>query len=295
MSESSRPPSPPPLPKQVVADASQPAAVAESTERWVGGKGERELLSDLKVYLARLRDDPHSLQDRLRVAAIQLRLGRVDESLIHYEGVLKGYAASGQIPSAIALCQRILQLYPNLDRLQRILAALYARAPHGATPLATAATPIAGGEERSFVVDSEDAPTRERVVVDRVFPTPRPRLETPPAAPKAAVAPRGRPPTSPTRVPPPIPPMPPPHPELRQRPATAPQIARPPTAPQSARPPTAPHFARPATGPEVRRPLTGPEIPLLLTRPKEPSRMTPRPVPASDEVVVLLTKPKRKE
>jgi len=119
----------------------------ESTDRWVAGKGEPELLADLKVYLARLRDDPRSLLDRLRVAAIQLRLGRVQEALIHYEGVLRGYVADGQVLSAIALCERILHLYPSLPRIQRVLAALYARAPRGVIGAPSAVTPIQSTED----------------------------------------------------------------------------------------------------------------------------------------------------
>jgi hypothetical protein len=151
--------------------SNQPLEI-ESTDRWVAGKSEEQLLSDLKVYLARLRDDPRSLVDRLRVAAIQLRLGRVQEALIHYEGVLRGYVAEGQIMSAIALCQRILAIYPDVPRIQRILAALYARAPHGATGAATPVTPVTPSLEEqpttSFVVAEQD-----EEVVDRVFPPSR--------------------------------------------------------------------------------------------------------------------------
>ena len=131
-----------------------PGLEAESTERWISGKSEEELLADLKAYSSRLRDDPHSIPDRLRVAAIQLRLGRIEEALVHYEGVLRGYVAKGQVMSAIALCRRILSIYPDLPRLQRILAALYARVPHGASDAPTPVTPI----------EDEDAQTRSFVM-----------------------------------------------------------------------------------------------------------------------------------
>ena len=53
-------------------------------------------------------ESPHPWQViRAEAAAIQLRLGREQEALIHYEGVLRGYVAEAQILSAIALCQRI--------------------------------------------------------------------------------------------------------------------------------------------------------------------------------------------
>lgn len=150
-------------------------AEADSTERWVRGKSRDELLSDLRVYLARLRDDPHNIQDRLRVAAIQLRLGRIDEALIHYEGVLRGYVINGQILSAIALCERILRIYPDLPRLQRILAALYARAPRGSSAAPAAVTPIEATktDEEAFVL-TEQAATREPAdtVVSRIFKAP---------------------------------------------------------------------------------------------------------------------------
>ena len=156
-----------------------PSVEADGAERWVSGKTEEELLGDLRAYLARLRDDPHNIQDRLRVAAIQLRLGRVDEALIHYEGVVRGYVSHGQIMSAIALCERILGIYPDLAHLQKLLAALYARAPRGSVG-PTAVTPIAEEvEETPFVVaestpaeqrdDPEDAPTERSTVVDRLF------------------------------------------------------------------------------------------------------------------------------
>jgi hypothetical protein len=147
-------------------DKNAPVEV-ESAERWVSGKTEEELLSDLKVYSARLREDPHGIQDRLRVAAIQLRLGRIGEALIHYEGVLREYVGRDQVMSAIALCRRILSIYPNIPRLQRILAALYARVPHrehlGPRPV----TPIEQSADQPFVLHEGQAD--DGVVVDRLF------------------------------------------------------------------------------------------------------------------------------
>lgn len=116
--------------------------VVESHQRWVAGKTEEQLIADLKTHLALLRDNPRSLPDRLRVAAIQLRLGRIDEALIHYEGVVGGYVAEGQMMSAVTLCQRLLQAYPDLKRIQLLLAKLYARAPHKAHLTPAAAEPI---------------------------------------------------------------------------------------------------------------------------------------------------------
>jgi tetratricopeptide (TPR) repeat protein len=148
----------------------------ESTDRWVAGKSRDELLADLKIYLARLRDNPHSLVDRLRVAAIQLRMGREQEALIHYEGVLRGYVAEGQILSAIALCRRILALYPNLPRIQRILAALYARAPRE-SGLPHPVTPIVGEEQvTSTFLPGDEGPRNsegDKLVVRSVFPESR--------------------------------------------------------------------------------------------------------------------------
>jgi len=146
----------------------------ENMERWVAGKNEQELISDLKVYLARLRDNPRAIPDRLRVAAIQQRLGRSQEALIHYEGVLRGYVHEGRLMSAITLCQRILTRYPDMPRIQRLLTALYARAPHGSTSTPSPVTPIRALEERpttTFVVEEdEEQGTDRNVVVNRVFP-----------------------------------------------------------------------------------------------------------------------------
>jgi hypothetical protein len=169
----------------------QQLAEVESTERFVANKADDELLHDLKVYLARLRDAPRSIPDRLRVAAIQARLGRTQEALVHYEGVLRGYVSADQIMNAIALCRRILGHYPNMPRIQRILAALYARAPHGATGATSPVTPITPLEEQAtstFVVEDpedEEANTDRNMVVDRVFPEfERPRRGTPAAVPR---------------------------------------------------------------------------------------------------------------
>ena len=106
--------------------------VVENHERWVAGKTEQELLADLKTHLALLKDNPRSIPDRLRVAAIQLRLGRIDEALIHYEGVVGGYVAQDQVMSAVHLCERLLAMYPKLGRVKQLLAALYARVPRKA-------------------------------------------------------------------------------------------------------------------------------------------------------------------
>jgi len=173
--------------------SNRPLVEVESTERFVANKPEHELLHDLKVYLARLRDNPRSIPDRVRVAAIQARLGRTQEALVHYEGVLRGYMAEDQIMNAIALCRRILGHYPDMPRIQRILAALYARAPHGATGAITPVTPIKPLEEQAtstFLVEDpeeEEANTDRNVVVDRVFPEfERPRRGTPVAVPRLA-------------------------------------------------------------------------------------------------------------
>jgi len=125
----------------------------ETVESWVDGKSEEDLLADLRVFSAHLRDDPRNIKHRLRVAAIQLRLGRVDEAIVHYGGVVRGYVARGKLNSAIALCERILRSYPNERKVQQMLAALYARAPrdrHG-----SAVSPIEPGE----AVDPEDEAT----------------------------------------------------------------------------------------------------------------------------------------
>ena len=102
------------------SDKAPPMASSRGGEHWVMGKTKDQLMADLKVYLERLREDPRSISDRLRVAAIQLRLGRVDESMIHYEGVLGGYIAQDQLMSAAALCQRLLVHFPDMVRIQKI-------------------------------------------------------------------------------------------------------------------------------------------------------------------------------
>jgi hypothetical protein len=252
----------------------------ESTDRWVGGKTEAELLADLKVYLACLRDNPHSLVDRLRVAAIQLRLGRVQEALIHYEGVLRGYVADGQIMSAIALCQRILAIYPHLPRIQRILAALFARVPHGASNMPTAVSAIVDPiEERStttFVVGDGLAsrdPAAQEVegeVMESVFPE---RRRSPTATP------RGRD-------------------LLQSSDDLRPTMPYPQQAKQEPLHPTADDAPTHAAGTEEtvvpsrqRSPGDGP---ILLTHPKDRSGLHPAEPPDDDGgPVMLLTRKKR--
>lgn len=158
------------------------ATEAEGADRWIAGKSEEELLSDLKVYLARLRDDPHSIPDRLRVAAIQLRLGRFEEALIHYEGVVRGYVSTGQINSAIALCERILGIYPNLGKLQKLLAALYARAPQRNEDSAIFPLHSEEDSETGFIVSGSQAIQSGRrnnleddLVVDSIYEAPHKR------------------------------------------------------------------------------------------------------------------------
>jgi hypothetical protein len=152
---------------------------------WLQGKSEEDLLADLKHYLARLRDNPHAIPDRLRVATIQLKLGRTQEALVHYEGVLRGYVQEGRVMNAIALCKRIIAIYPDVPRIQRLLAALYARAPHGSTGAPSPVEPIATLEERpttTFVVEEEEEATDRDVKVDvevrSVFPDVLARQQT---------------------------------------------------------------------------------------------------------------------
>ena len=152
-----------------------------SHERWVAGKSEEELLVDLKTHLALLKDDPRSLPDRLRVAALQLRLGRIDEALIHYQGVVGGYVAAGQIVSAIHLCQRLLAMYPDLKRVKQLLARLHARAPRAGEQAAPQPQeePLRELPNSSFQLNeldllgrpSTDGDGTDRfVLVDRLFP-----------------------------------------------------------------------------------------------------------------------------
>ncbi len=256
----------------------------ESTDRWVGGKSEAELLADLKVYLACLRDNPHSLVDRLRVAAIQLRLGRVQEALVHYEGVLRGYVSDGQILSAIALCQRILAIYPHLPRIQRILAALYARVPHGATAMPTPVSPIADPlEDRAtttFVVGDGLAsrdPAAQEVegeVMESVFPE---RRKSPTSPPRGRDLLQSSDDLRPTM----------PYPQQRQ-------AAREPLQPVSTDEQTRAAGSEETVIPTRQR--SPRERPILLTQPKDRSGLHPvePPDPPDDGgPVMLLTKKKR--
>jgi hypothetical protein len=262
----------------------------ESTDRWVGGKSEAELLADLKVYLACLRDNPHSLVDRLRVAAIQLRLGRVQEALVHYEGVLRGYVADGQIMSAIALCQRILAIYPHLPRIQRILAALYARVPHGASTMPTPVSPIVDPlEERAtatFVVGDGLAsrdPAAQEVegeVMESVFPDRRVSPTSPPRGRDLLQSSEDLRPTMP-------------YPQQRSRPRPDQPALQPVATDEQTRAAGTEETVIPDAPVERRSPR---ERPILLTQPKDRSGLHPvRPEPSDDGggPVMLLTRKKK--
>lgn len=266
----------------------------ESTDRWVGGKSEAELLADLKVYLACLRDNPHSLVDRLRVAAIQLRLGRVQEALVHYEGVLRGYVADGQIMSAIALCQRILAIYPHLPRIQRILAALYARVPHGAstmpTPVSAIEDPLEERATTTFVVGDDLAsrdPTAQEVegeVMESVFPERRKSPTSPP---------RGRDLLQSSEDLRPTMPYPQQHAGPKAEHAPKQGALRPVATDEQTRAAGTEETVVPDPPAERRSPR---ERPILLTQPKDRSGLHPvRPGPPDDDggPVLLLTRKKR--
>jgi hypothetical protein len=79
------------------------------------------MLALLLGYLERLREEPHNVELRVCVAELQLRLGRIDEAMAQYEGVLRSYVAHRNLCDALVLCEQLAAAYPGRSRLRRIL------------------------------------------------------------------------------------------------------------------------------------------------------------------------------
>ena len=97
-------------PWAAAAPGGDPHPSAAAPADWISGRSREEIKAELRRCLPLLGARPRDRRLRLHVAALQLRLGRIDEALVHYEGVIRGYVRDGDLPSAVALCRRILRM-----------------------------------------------------------------------------------------------------------------------------------------------------------------------------------------
>ncbi|MCC6752325.1 MAG: cyclic nucleotide-binding domain-containing protein [Deltaproteobacteria bacterium] len=79
----------------------------------------------LVLFSGQLRDHPGDLQTRLKRAEVLRLLGRVDEAVKAYREVAWAQAAAGNLVQAIMLCKLILDLRPEHQDTQQMLARLY--------------------------------------------------------------------------------------------------------------------------------------------------------------------------
>jgi CRP-like cAMP-binding protein/tetratricopeptide (TPR) repeat protein len=93
-------------------------------ETGIGPLSPRRLRRLLKEYAKALREDPGNLVLRLKLAFVLRELGRSDEAIDMYRNVAVAYAQSGRLVQAMAVCKGILELDPNHNETQALLAEL---------------------------------------------------------------------------------------------------------------------------------------------------------------------------
>jgi CRP-like cAMP-binding protein len=85
-----------------------------------------QLKSQLREYSQSLREKPGDLQLRLKLAEVLRLMGRDTEAISLYGSVAWSHAVSGNLVQAIMLCKLILELAPEHEQTQEMLAKLYA-------------------------------------------------------------------------------------------------------------------------------------------------------------------------
>lgn len=91
----------------------------------LAAKGRLEDAAD--EYMRAVREDPHDLTARQRMAEVLVRLGHIDRAVKEYQSVAGRYVADGLLLKAIAICKIILQVDPSHTETQHILADLTTR------------------------------------------------------------------------------------------------------------------------------------------------------------------------
>jgi CRP-like cAMP-binding protein len=80
----------------------------------------------LRIFSEDLRKNPGDLLLRLKLAEVLRLLGRFEEAVSLYGSVAWSYAVAGNLVQAIMLCKLILELKPEHQETQQMLAKLYA-------------------------------------------------------------------------------------------------------------------------------------------------------------------------
>lgn len=80
----------------------------------------------LRIFSEDLRKNPGDLLLRLKLAEVLRLLGRFEEAVSLYGSVAWSYAVAGNLVQAIMLCKLILELRPDHQETQQMLAKLYA-------------------------------------------------------------------------------------------------------------------------------------------------------------------------
>jgi CRP-like cAMP-binding protein len=131
-----------------------------------------------EVYREVLKADPRDVGVRQKLADVLRRAGQVPEAVARYAEVAERFGRDGLLIKAIAICKTILELDPDHDLTQAMLADLYARRTRsdGTRPSPRAPVP------RAMAARPEPEPEPERGVA----------LPLPPVAPGSPEAGRPR-------------------------------------------------------------------------------------------------------
>src|SRR5512139_486226 len=89
------------------------------------GKGKLEKAAE--AYRAILRSDPRDVASRHKLGELLRKLGDDHAAIGEYRQVADAYAREGLLIKAVAICKVILEIDPDHQESQRILADLYAR------------------------------------------------------------------------------------------------------------------------------------------------------------------------
>ena len=143
-----------------------------------------------KLYTEYCKADPHNLQARLRMGDAWEKSGNREKAIEAYRAAAEEFAREGFLPRAIAASKLVLELDPQHEAMQRLLAELYGRReqekPQGPnTKEATESADEAHG--RAYLTRFNE------VVLPDVDPKSTPVDQTPPRASPAAAPPAAEP------------------------------------------------------------------------------------------------------
>src|SRR6266849_5533339 len=96
---------------------------AKAVEAFLKGK----FAKAAKLYTDYCKADPHNLQARLRMGDAWEKSGNREKAIEAYRSAAEEFARDGFLPRAIAASKLVLELDPNHEAMQRLLADLYGR------------------------------------------------------------------------------------------------------------------------------------------------------------------------